>query len=462
MINTLDKRKYIPLILSVIFAVFVGRLDANIVIVSLPTIADYFKTSVNSVSWIVLSFNLVLTSTLMLFGFIIDRIGVKKIFIVGYIVFTASSLVCGLSPTFTVLIVARIVQALGAAILVTGGFVIISKFIPQSISGWAYGLLTATQALAVAAGTGLGGLISGLASWHWIFLINIPIGFVGIVVAKKVIPNDEEIFANVSGKSFDFIGFALSFLTISLLSYTLYKVPEDGWFSIRTLSLFFLVLIALVVFVLQEKKCKNPLLNLKIFENRKLCFASITFFVFMLTSGFALLTPFYLEIVKGFSPQLTGLTFTLYSIVYIASSYIAGKASDKINPYIFCRAALALEVATMLFFAFTFSYHGYLYLTSFLLFFAIANGFFFSPNNKIIMSFAIEHTKGIVSGFLNLLIGVGSILGISIFEAVYTSSLHVSTYQAFKNIGLLSAAVFCFALIFNLTIYKIYDHIKKA
>lgn len=446
MTNSKKQTKYVFIILSVVLATFIGRLDANIVLISLPTISRFFNITAVDVSWIIIAFVLVQTSTLMLFGSMIDRAGVKRIFLAGYIIFTLSSLICGLSASFTTLLIARVVQALGAAMLLTSSLAIISKYVQPDKIGLTFGLASAAQAVGVAFGTGFGGLISGLSSWHWIFLVNVPIGIIAMFIAFLVIPNEDAKDLGAKKKKFDFIGAALSSLAVLLLVFGLNRVQEYGWTSLPTLLSFIAAIVLLALFILYEKSCANPLLDVKIFKNKQLSFMTITFFTVFLVGGFCILLPFYFESIKGFKPQGSGLVLMLYSILYLASSIFTGKASDKINPYILCLTAIILEIIAAVFFSFTFYYPGYLSLVIFLILFAIANGMFIAPNNKIIMSFATPETKGMISGVLNMLIGVSTVLGMAIYQAVYSKFIADSQFLAFKAIGVLSCFIFITAI----------------
>lgn len=450
MVAQQSQKKVLLITLSVVLAAFIGRLDANIVLISLPTISSFFKITASNASWIIIAFTLILTGTLMFFGSIIDRIGVKRIFIIGYVIFTLSSLLCGLSSTFSTLIIARIIQALGAAILLTASLAIVAKFIPTNKTGWTFGLMSAAQSVGVASGAGFGGVISGLFSWHWIFLVNVPIGLIAILIAFQAIPGDDLKQPAVNDgnkKAFDVVGTILSFFAIFLLVFGLSKGKDFGWFSLPTVLIFLGAIVLGVGFAVYEKSCKNPLLDLRIFNNKQFSYMTATFFMVYLIGGFCILLPFYFENVKNFKPQESGMVLMLYSILYMASGLVTGRIADKINPYVLCLLATALELIAAIVFSLTFYFPGYLYLAVFLMIFAIANGLFISPSNKIIMSFATSETKGMISGVLNLLIGISTVLGMSIYETIYSEFLLTSKFLAFRAVGIVSCVVFVTAFI---------------
>ena len=168
-----------------------GTLDSTIVNISLPTIADYYGTSITLVSWIPIAYLLALASALIAFGRFADIHGYRKVYISGFIVFTIASLLCAISPYIQILIGCRIIQGLGAAMLQAIGGAMIAIYLPGRIRGWALGMLSTFAAIGVAVGPVLGGYLTEYLSWHWIFLVNIPVGICAILLGRMVIPNDK-------------------------------------------------------------------------------------------------------------------------------------------------------------------------------------------------------------------------------------------------------------------------------
>ncbi len=179
------RRKYYPVILCIAFAVFMVRLDGYIVNISLPTIARYFQVGTSEVSWIVLIYLLVMTGCMLILGKLGDRFGLKRIFLMGYLVFSVSSLFCGLAPTIHTLDLARAVQGVGGAMMIVSAFAIVSRLLPEHLTGWAFGVCSFANSLGIMVGSPLGGFITGFFSWKWIFLINVPIGLWPVPVLEN-------------------------------------------------------------------------------------------------------------------------------------------------------------------------------------------------------------------------------------------------------------------------------------
>ena len=166
-------------------ASFIVNLDTYVVTVSLPPIPPPSHTTTTAISWVTLSYNLTVVSLLLTFGKLGDKIGLKKLFVIGFIVFSISSLICGLSNKLYTLIFARLLQGVGASILYALPQAIIAKYIPQEKRGMAFGILASVAALGITLGAPVSGLISGLLTWRLIFFINIPIGIFAVIFLNK-------------------------------------------------------------------------------------------------------------------------------------------------------------------------------------------------------------------------------------------------------------------------------------
>ena len=214
------------IVISVAFSSFLVRLNNYMVNISLPTITRSFGVTSSDASRIISSYLLIITTTLLLFGKLGDRIGLKRVFISGYVIFTVGSLMCGLSHDIDMLIGSRFVQGIGSAMLLAVSFAIISHFLPEGNTGWAFGITSTASALGVATGAPVGGIITGYLSWNWAFFINVPVGIVAVIVAMKYIPGTKPGSSSAperegGRKGFDFLGAILSFTKLKLLIYNL-------------------------------------------------------------------------------------------------------------------------------------------------------------------------------------------------------------------------------------------------
>ncbi|MEQ8221851.1 MAG: MFS transporter [Candidatus Eremiobacterota bacterium] len=419
-----DKNIQTWLVISVSFSAFITLLDDYILSISLPTISSYFNVSTGTVTWLILTYLLIMSSTLLIFGKLGDKIGLKKIFITGYIFFTAGSLLCGISINIYMLILSRVIQGLGGAMLFVTGFAIMSKFLPPNIMGWAFSMISAFSAAGVTIGSPLGGFITAWLNWRWIFFVNVPVCLIAIIISWKVIPDEGKKISSDFLSDFDILGAFLSFLSPFLLLYGLNRGGEAGWTSFTIIACLVASVILFIIFILWEKRVKEPLMDLAIFKIKSFSSANIsTFLAVMSRSGHMILIPFYMQLIKGLTPEKAGAVLIVFSCVYTVSSLISGRLADRVNPFYLYSSAMILAGASCITFCFTIDSPGLLNLFVFLIWFAVALGMFMSPNNKYVMSLIPPEKKGSASGIFNTVSSMALVMGVCILEAVFSSSL---------------------------------------
>jgi len=454
-----DKSRQRWIIMSVAFATFMSILDANIVNISLPTIARYFSITTGQVVWVTISYLLIQTSTLLFFGKIADRMGVNKIFISGYLTFVVGSLMCGISTTGGALIFSRCIQALGGAMLYTTTFAIIPKFIPAQNRGWAFGLLSTAAALGITVGAPLGGFITGFFSWHWIFLINIPIGLTAVLVALKVLPKEE--VKPKEKEKFDFPGAILSFMGPLFLIYALNMGHKYGWGSPTILTCFAASALSFVALIIREKFARFPLLDLNLYKKLDFTLVNLSsFMAFAFLAGSNFLVPFYLQLERGLAVEYAGMVILVYSIVYMFVGPFAGRLSDKVRPRLLCSIAMFSATLASLTFAFIMGLPGLIPVILFLVWLAISNGFFISPNNSEVMSLVPADKQGIASGAFKTVSNLGMVIGVTLFEVIFAASIPKGITPAtftpdqllagFKNTYVFGSFILLLAFLFSI------------
>src|SRR5512145_3226440 len=176
---------------AVALGVVMDGIDGSIVNVALPTMAVHFDTDTGTIAWVIITYLLMMAGLLLVFGKLAERGLAKKLFLAGFVIFTIASATCGIAPTLDILLAARLVQGLGAAMIAAVAPLLCIRYLPKEMLGTALGVIAATASIGFAAGPAIGGILTQYLSWHWIFLVNIPIGIVGILFAARVIPGDE-------------------------------------------------------------------------------------------------------------------------------------------------------------------------------------------------------------------------------------------------------------------------------
>lgn len=430
----IDKMKQNWIIASVCFASLIVTLDNYIVNISLPAISQSFNVDTSQVSLVTMAYLLVLTSCLITCGKLGDKYGFKNIFILGYAIFTAGSLLCGLAPTLTILVLARCLQAVGGAILYALSFAIIPKFLPHNINGKAFGMVSALSGLGMTLGAPLGGIITQYLSWHWVFLINVPLGIVAIFVSRAVLPK-ENIDLNLKKVRFDIPGAIILFISLSLLFFALNMGQELGWGSKIIAGSLILFVITLAIFIFHELKFDYPLIDFDLFKDQKFTMASFSnVLAFMLLAGSNFLIPFYLIMVKGLKTDQAGFVILVFSIVYLLACPFMGRFSDKIKPHLMAGIGMFGCALSSVFFIFTMNYSGLPCVIIFLVLLGLSYGCFMSPNNNFVTNIAPQEKRATGSAYFKTISNLSQVLGVCIFETIFSLGIQNNKTDIAKSI----------------------------
>ena len=401
---------------AVAMSTFLATIDGSIVNVALPTLVAELDTIFPVAQWVILAYLLMQTTLMPGVGRLGDILGKKRIYVAGVAVFTLGSVLCGLSPTVYWLIAARAVQAVGSAMALGLGMAIVTEAFPPAERGKALGLNGTFVSIGIVLGPTVGGLIWDVASWPWIFFVNLPIGLIGLALAWRYIPDTRP-----DGRQpFDFVGALTLFVTLLALLLALTLGQQFGFSDGRIVALFALSLLCLLLFLRVEWRQPHPLLDLRLFRRRRFSVGLLTgSLVFMTIAGATLLLPFYLQLMRGYNTRQVGLMMALIPLFLGVVAPLAGAASDRYGARRI--TAVGLFIAAL----------GYAAMSQLgpetsLLAYALAvmplglgMGLFQSPNNSAIMGAAPPERLGVASGLLGLSRTLGQTTGIAIFGALW-------------------------------------------
>jgi len=400
---------------AVMLGTVMGPLDGSIANVALTTIGRAFSTSVDNVEWVLLSYLLVTASTVALFGRLGDMIGQKRIYLIGFAVFGATSLSCALAPSLLFLIVARAVQGIGSAMLVACTPAIITNIFPTRERGRAIGMNGAAVAAGLTAGPLLGGFIVTYYDWRWIFLINVPISIVALIAAATVLRPETG-----QPAKFDLLGALLSGVGLFSLTLALSRAHVWGWISPATLGLLVVFAIALPIFVWVERHAPAPMLDLTLFENKTFAFsvcASTLYFTALFSVIFTV--PIVAQVVLGRNGFQAGLLLFPITAFNVVLAPIAGALSDRVPArYVstFGSSVFALGTLVLVFLP----HQPPVWMITAALFVCGAGTAVFSqPNNSTIMGNVPPDRRGIAAGILATSRTTGQLLGVAISGAIY-------------------------------------------
>ena len=418
-----DSRRQLWIVISVAFAAFMAALDTYIVNVALPTIASDFNASPTDAALITLSYLLVITSTLLIFGKIGERTGFKVVFVAGFALFAVGSFLSGLAPTLYLLSGARCIQGFGAAMLYAVGMAMIIRYIPPGKRGWAFGITSTGAGMGVIIGAPMGGFITQYLDWHWIFWFNVPVGIAAVIVALKVMPDDRvRRKKGVRLPPFDIAGALMSFFALALLVGAINRGQQFGWDHWGIWGSFTLAAILFIAFVLWEKRCRDPLLDMSLFRFASFGFGSFAALAaWSMYSGGNFLFPFYLTMIHGLSSSMIGSIFLISSVVYIATSLYMGRLSDRIGRRVLCCAGMVSAAAGLVFLAFTMGLPSLIPMMVYLAWVGVSMGTFVSPNNSLMLGSIPADNQGEASAASRAMQNLGMVLGVAIFETVFSA-----------------------------------------
>ncbi|HEX9117565.1 MAG TPA: MFS transporter [Anaerolineae bacterium] len=413
--------KWIVLSVTTIGALM-AAIDGTIVILGLPDMMEKLHADMIEMVWVIMGYILVSTVFLLTFGRVADMLGRVRMYNLGFVVFTIGSALCGFSTTATALILFRLIQGSGAAMMVVNSVALITEVFPPDQRGQALGINGITFAAGGVIGPVLGGLILSAANWRWIFFINVPVGIFGAIWGYVAL---KEQGTRKGGERFDPIG-AVSFsLGLLALLGALTGGISLGFTSTPILSLFGLFLIALAVFIGWEQRASNPVLDFSLFRSRVYTFSVLAVMMQSLAL-FAVnfLITFYLQGVRGFDPLRAALMLIPLPVMTSIVAPLSGRLADRVGARLPATLGLAIQVVA-LFWLMTqltaTSSYGVLVVGLGLL--GLGGGMFFSPNTSAAMNAAPPNRLGIASAALATLRQVGMVTSFALALAVAASSL---------------------------------------
>lgn len=403
---------------TVWIGVFMATLDGSIVNVALPTLTEYFKTDITTIEWVVMAYLLTVTSLLLSLGRISDMIGRKPIFAGGLAIFTIGSGLCAISATEGHLILYRIIQGIGAAMLMATGIAIVTHAFPPRERGKSIGLIGTVVAIGSMAGPVAGGFLIENVGWQSIFYINIPIGIFGTAMALIVLGKEEP----TSGQTFDIPGALALFIGLVALLVALSQGQELGWLSNYIILLFILSVVFFVVFILIETKARHPVMELRHFRNRPFAAANISALIsFIAMFSVMLLMPFFLQNELEYSPDEVGIVFLAVPLVMSVVAPFSGWLSDRTNSFILSSIGVGIASISILWLGFLSPKSGSIDVVLRLALLGLGMGLFQAPNNSIIMGSLPKEQLGIAAGTMGTMRNMGMVIGVAFSGAVFSN-----------------------------------------
>lgn len=419
------------LLANVMIGTFMAVLDATIVNVGLPKIMASFGVGIDKIEWVLTAYMLALAVMLPTSGWMADRFGYKRIYFLGLLLFTSGSFFCGYSSTENMLIISRVVQGLGAGMLMPVGMAIITREFPPEERTLALGFWSIAAAASVSFGPLIGGYLVDHFNWPLIFDVNVPIG-IGGMLATAIIQKE---YKSTRKRKFDPVGFISVSTFLPALTYALTEgnatTNSDGWNSPVVLIFFAIAAISLTVFLVTELTIREPLIELSLFKDFNFAISNLVIFIFGIGMfGSTFLLPIYLQNSLGYTAIQAGSVFLPVGILQGISAPAAGIISRKINPKIpIIIGAFMLAISFYLNSQMTWlTEHAFIMITLYLR--GLAMGLMFSPLTAIATLDIPREKQGQASGLINVLRQIGGSFGVAILSTILTSRVvfHAQIY----------------------------------
>jgi EmrB/QacA subfamily drug resistance transporter len=406
----------------VCLAQFMVILDATIVNVALPSIQTDLELSEANLQWVVNAYALLFGGFLLLGGRAGDLVGRKRVFLAGVVLFTVASLLCGLAPGEIWLILARGLQGLGAALVSPAALSIVTTTFTEGAERTrAMGVWAAIAVGGGAMGLLLGGVLTDVLSWQWIFFVNVPVGIAAFVLSLRLVPESKDERAH---RAFDIAGAATVTGGLIALVWGIVRSSQSGWGSVEVVGFLALAAVLLAAFVLVERRSAEPLVRLSIFSVRTVRGANVAMFV-VAAGLFAMFffNTLYLQRVLGYSPLEAGLAFLPFTLGIIVGAGLSQKLLPALGAREVPLIGLTLAVAGLLLFL-RLTPEGTSYVVDLLpgiMLASIGMGLTFVPVTLIATSGIPAGDAGLASGVFNTSQQIGGALGLAVLSTIATS-----------------------------------------
>ncbi len=418
-------------LIAACFALFMAILDNLVVNIALPTISRDLNATTTQLQWIVSAYTLIFASLQITAGGLGDRLGRKRWFLFGLGLFTCASLFGALSQNIAMLIAARAVQGLGAAFIMPLSLSIISVAFPPEERGKALGIWSAISVSGLALGPIVGGILVQYANWHWVFIINIPIGIIAFFVASTVVQESRDTSGTVAT---DIPGTVLITGAIASLTWGLIEAGDRGWGDTLILGAFVVAAVLTAAFITVEARTEKPMVPLRFFRSSTFSGANMdAFAVSFLIAGIAFYMTLYQQNIHGFSPVRAGLAMLPMVITMMVFSPISGQLVGRIGSRLLISIGMCIAgIGTLLFLRGGVD-ASYLSIVPAFVVMGFGMSLIFAPMTTAVLNSVESEKSGVASAINGAIREIGTAFGIA-FLGTIMNRAYQSRYNATETI----------------------------
>jgi EmrB/QacA subfamily drug resistance transporter len=421
-----------PALFALCLGFFMILVDSTIVSVATPAIISDLHADVNDVVWVTSAYLLAYAVPVLITGRLGDRFGPKRLYMSGLTVFTLASLWCGLTRSVEMLIVARVVQGLGASMITPQTMAIITRIFPAARRGKAMALWGATAGVATLVGPILGGVLVDALGWEWIFFINVPVGVLGLFLAARLVPALE-----THTHSFDWLGVALSGVGMFLLVFGIQEGHQYAW-SAAIWALILAGVFVLALFVVwQARNTREPLVPLSLFHDRNYSLANVAISVmgFAITA-MAIPIMLWAQVVRGLSPTRSALLLVPMALMTILLARPVGNLTDRVHPRLITGFGFASTIASLVWLSREMTPDvSIAAIIGPMVLLGIGNAFIWAPNSATATRNLPMQQAGAGAGVYNATRQVGAVLGSAAIAVLIDARLAAERLPAFDGTG---------------------------
>ena len=445
----MDSRVNYLLLATALLGTFFSGTATRIVSISLPTVAQSLDTDLLGVSWALLSYQLSNIGLSVIFGRISDLWGREKMFTLGFLVFAASSLLCGFSHTVLQLILARFVQGVGGAMLQSSSRALAAESVTEDLAGRAQGYMTTAHHVGFILGPSIGGLMIDYFSWRWSFFLLAPVGFAGALLALANLKRRRSAPQRHTD-SIDYLGAALLFAITTTLVFLFDRRTQQVITDSTQVLLLLFLMGSLAVFLLHESRAKSPFVNLELFRIRRFSCSVISLLVLaMCYSLTGFLLPFYLQDVLHLSPTQVGVLFMAPSVLTVALAPLSGYMTDRLGPRVPATIGVTFMIVSLAIGGLLRTDSHWLLPAALIVVGAMTNGIFNPANSTAMISMMPREHRGFASAVNHVTFGFGNVLGVAL--GGLSMSLAFEHYTGMQTTSLTTENPFGFVAALNTT-----------
>ncbi len=383
----------------------------------LPFVARSFGVDLPTIQWVVLAYLIVSSGLLLAFGRLGDMIGQRRLFLIGFAIFIGGSLLSALASSLAWLIATRIIQAVGGGMITSSGSPLITKTLPQSHRGRGLSAQIVLVYFGLAAGPGLGGILADTLGWHWVFLVNVPLGLLAAAVTLAAVPRDEIIVAK---QPFDWVGALTFMVALTSLFFLMGSGKGRQWLPGGDAILSVVFLFAAVAFVVVELRRQEPMLDLRLFKSRFFSAATSSALInYIGYSALAFMVPFYLVDGIGYGATSAGVLIMAMPVGMMISAPFSGWFADKVGPWIPASLGMVLLAGGIFIFSRLGAAPSQSEIVARLMLAGAGLGLFSSANNSAIMGEVPLDRQGVANGVVSTARQLGMMLGVAVTTAIF-------------------------------------------